>query len=207
MLVPEPNFKAPVVDPEEKATNERNEHLLDLVDSGFIPSKLDLAALYDPRSQYSPKEKVKACAYYMIYTNSAEVERKTNIPATTVRKWKSETDWWEPTIQWLKSQKQEELDSMLTSVIHEAVDEIRNRIKSGDTVVVKGELKKVPIKAKDLAYLTSIAFDKRALMRGDLTTISQKTQTNLQQIQEQIKKAIETSKEKNVIATVIKEEE
>lgn len=194
------------IDKLEIQKKKDNEALLELVDAGFIPDKLELSLLYDPRSKYNPKQKVKACAYYMVYSNASQVERMTKIPAHTVRKWKSEAEWWQPTLQWLRKQKQDELDSMLTGVIHSAVDEIKDRLDKGDYVLHRGNLIRVPVKAKDMAYIAHNIFDKRALLRGDVTSVSGKTINNLEEIQRQIKQTIASTKEKDVVATVEKQE-
>lgn len=193
------------VDKFDAQQRKENEALLELVDAGFVPDKLELSLLYDPRSKYNPKVKVKACAYYMVYGNAAKVSKLINIPAHTIRKWKSEAEWWQPTLQWLRKQKQDELDSMLTTVIHSAVNEIHDRLKGGDYVLHRGQIIRVPVKAKDMAYIAHNIFDKRALLRGDVTSVSGKTVSNLEEIQQQLKKTLEQAKEKDVVATVIPE--
>lgn len=178
----------------------QDEKVLELIDAGFVPDELELAILHDPRSTYTPQQKVTGCAYYMVYGNSKEVERRTGIPAHTIRQWKSKADWWIPTLAWLRKQKQDELDSHLTNIIHSGIDEINDRIQNGDTKVVRGELIKVPMTGKDLAYVASIMFDKRALIRGDVTSIQGKTISNLEQIQQTLNKTLQQAKEKDVVA-------
>jgi hypothetical protein len=185
---------------------EQDEKVLELIDAGFVPDELELAQLYDPRSQYKPQEKVKACAYYMVYGNSKEVSKRTGLPDYTVRRWKANADWWIPTMAWLKKQRQDELDVMLTNIIHEASAGIHDRLTLGDTYVAKdGSHKRIPVKAKDLAYISSIMFDKRALMRGDITSNPGAGGNQLEEIQKQLVKTIQAAKEKDVVASVPKE--
>ena len=179
---------------------KEDERLLELVDAGHHPDNLEIADLYDPRSKYKPRDKIKAVAYYMVYGSCAEVERKTNIKASTVRRWKFEAPWWQPALAWLRRQKQDELDSELTNVIHESVAEIRDRVQNGEQHLVKGEIVTVPMKGKDLAYISSILFDKRALIRGDITKISSQTVSNLEQIKQELNKHVKSLKEKDVIS-------
>ena len=181
---------------------EQDEKVLELIDAGFVPDELELAQLYSPHSQYKPQDKVKACAYYMVYGNSKEVSKRTGLPDYTVRRWKANADWWIPTMAWLKKQRQDELDVMLTNIIHEASEGILDRMKNGDTVLNKhGEKVRIPVKMKDLAYTSSIMFDKRALIRGDITSNPGAGINKLEEIQKQLIKTIQAAKEKDVVAS------
>ena len=108
-----------LIDTTGEHNKEQDEKVLELIDTGYVPDELELAQLYDPRSKYKPTEKVRACAYYMVYGNSKEVERKTGIPGNTVRKWKQTAEWWIPTLAWLRKQRQEELDSLFCYLVDE----------------------------------------------------------------------------------------
>ena len=101
---------------------------------------------------------------------------------------------------------EDELDVMLTNIIHEASAGIHDRLTLGDTYVAKdGSHKRIPVKAKDLAYISSIMFDKRALMRGDITSNPGAGGNQLEEIQKQLVKTIQAAKEKDVVASVPKE--
>jgi hypothetical protein len=58
-----------------------------------------------------------------------------------------------------------ELDGAFTRIIHKATDELLDRLNNGDAVLIDGEVRRKPVSARDLALISGIAHDKRALIR------------------------------------------
>lgn len=114
--------------------------------------------------------KLEAAIAYLMTGSTEEAGRMVNVPGRTIRSWTQES-WWEDVIKEAQTVKQKELDAIWTGLIHKAADKLRTTIDEGETVLTKtGETKKIPVKAKDLAIIMSIAVDKRALMRGQATS-------------------------------------
>ena len=66
----------------------------------------------------------------------------------------------------------------MTSIIHFAGEELIDRLQNGDEVITKdGDVRQKKIGAKDLAWIMSIIHDKRALLRGDPTSRTEKIDT------------------------------
>jgi hypothetical protein len=113
--------------------------------------------------------KLEAAIAYIITGNAVEASKLCNVPDRTIRYWTT-CPWWEDILAEAQRVKQKELDAIWTGLIHKAADGIRKRIDQGDATLTKsGEIKYVPIKAKDLAIIMSIATEKRALLRGQPT--------------------------------------
>ena len=119
--------------------------------------------------KYKVDDYVMAAAYYVIMGTSVQVSKYTGIPSRTIRKWTGE-EWWKTLVQEVRKAKQDELDAKLTNIIMVAGEKLADRVENGDTLVVQGELTKVPLKAMDLAKVVGITYDKRALLRGDPTS-------------------------------------
>ena len=118
-------------------------------------------------------------AMAMTITGESEAAGKLcNIPGRTIRWWMDQ-DWWPSLVQDARRRKSQELDGIFTSIIHKATSQIVDRLDNGDTVILAktGEEKKRPVGAKDLAIITSILVDKRALGRGEATTRSDRVGT------------------------------
>lgn len=114
--------------------------------------------------------KLEAAIAYIITGNSLEAAKLCNVPDRTIRYWTT-MSWWEDVLAEAHRVKQKELDAIWTALIHKAADGIRKRIDQGEARLIAktGEIKQVPVTAKDLAVIMSIATEKRALLRGQPT--------------------------------------
>ncbi len=95
--------------------------------------------LADHNSDYSVDDRLKVVMMYNAEGNLTEIARKTGIPYYTIKDWKRKTDWWPLAVQECKKHKQEELDRILTKVIHKTIVEMSDRIDNGDYSVKKME--------------------------------------------------------------------
>ena len=66
----------------------------------------------------------------------------------------------------VRAEKGSELDGAFTRIIHEATDQLLDRLKNGDPVLVAGQMKRKLISARDLALVSAITYDKRTLCRN-----------------------------------------
>jgi hypothetical protein len=141
----------------------------------------DLNALYSPRAKYTAEEKLAAVLAYVMTGTVAGVVRLTGFKQQVISDWKNNSSWWPDAYHNVKKQKQEEVDGTLTSIVHAAAGGIMDRIMHGDEVVDKnGDLVRRKMSGKELAWVMGITYDKRALLRGDPTSRSEKVdQTKL----------------------------
>lgn len=144
--------------------------------------------------------RIQACIAWLITGSTEEAGKLCNIPGRTIRDWMHQP-WWEDVLSEARTIKQKELDALWTGLIHKSTTELRKRLDDGDPLMGKdGQVKYMPVKAKDLAIITSIAVDKRALLRNQPTsrveriTIEEKLDrigTKLEQLDRQEEKIIE----------------
>lgn len=128
---------------------------------------------------YSVGDMIRVCAYSTIYPSSTKIEKLTGVPSRTIRKWRQKAPWWKELTRQIRKHKQEELDAQLTSVVMKASGDLLDRLEKGDQVLDKtGDLVTVPLKAMDVAKVLGIAYDKRALLRGDPTARTEKISTS-----------------------------
>lgn len=126
-------------------------------------------------SRYSSEARIDAAANFLVTGNVAQVSRLTGIPETTLSGWRK-SDWWVKLVADLRREYDEELDGKLTGCLHRAVDALFSGIDSGDEVLVRGKdgshsLRQKPVSSRDLAVITGIVYDKRALLRRMPTSI------------------------------------
>lgn len=159
---------------------------------------------------YPPDLKIAACAAYISKGSFYRAERMTGVPKETIRSWSKNAEWWPHVSSGIRQTLQAELDGRFTGLLHQSADEIEDRLENGD---IKWDAKSqsykvVPVTAKDAAVITSILFEKRALLRGDPTSRTEKISSDkmLGELKEEFRKFTE-AKTIQGTATVIKDEE
>ncbi len=115
-------------------------------------------------------DRIQAAVAWLITGSVEEAGKLCNIPPRTIRDWMTK-GWWEEVLGEAKTIKQKELDAVWTGLIHKSTTELRKRLDDGDPVMTKtGEVKFMPVKARDLAVIMAITTDKRALSRNQPTS-------------------------------------
>lgn len=155
------------------------------------PRTRDAAGAKKRHGWYSDAKKLEVACAYAVSGNSRRVSELTKIPEGTIRAWK-QTVWWHEIQSRIHQEQNEELDVKLTKLVDKAVDQINDRLESGDFVYNAKEDKLVrkPVNAKDIAIVTAITLDKRQLLRGEPTQRVEKISENekLTRLAEQFKK-------------------
>jgi len=166
------------------------------------------ADIYNPKAKIAPELKIQAAICYMLTGTVNGVERMTGISHQTVANWKNHSQWWGPVLAKIKKDKQEELDAEITLLIHKSTFELKDRLEHGDEVLVKeGERYKVhqrKLSGKDIASMINTLYDKRAMLRGDPTSISAKTSNSdiLEELKSTFKQIADEAYNKKVISNV-----
>ena len=167
-------------------------------------------------TKYTPEERIMAATYYAVTGSSIQASEKcaqtgTPIPASTIRKWKNTTSWWKPVLHEVRKAKQDQLDAKLTSIIMEGAEKLEDRVRNGNIKLnpKTGELNRIPMTSGELAKdAVGIPYDKRALMRGDPTSRTEKIDPKLmlEDLAKQFVKIVEMNEPKPIDAEIIKED-
>jgi hypothetical protein len=124
-------------------------------------------------SPWTKDDVIKAAKGYMATGTWAQAARITGIPVESIKSW-GKKDYWPILLEELNYLKNIETDRQLSQLMEKALEESMDRLVNGDHVVVKGEIHRKPVTARDAALIAAIAYDKRALHRGDPTKIEEK---------------------------------
>lgn len=171
-------------DTDSKGTKSKDLEDLEEAQSGYQDGlDIELSELYVPNAKYTPEQKVQAAMAFVLTGTSVKAEKLVNIPAKTIRWWKAQAVWWPDLIRECRKYKQDELDARYTKLLDATVGELEDRVVHGNSVFNKdGQQEKLPLSGKELAVIMAIIFDKRQLLRGDVTsrteTVSQTEQLN-----------------------------
>lgn len=121
-------------------------------------------------SKHAPNLRQQAVATYLATGDSNQAAKLTGIPARTIRSW-FDQDWWIESTERLRAQHEKQLDAKLTAIIEKAMDVTLDRLEYGDEVIGKdGAPVRRKVSGRDAAVIGGVAFDKRALIRGQPTS-------------------------------------
>ena len=115
---------------------------------------------------YTPDQRMQAALAWVVSGTGAEASRICNIPATTISDW-THQPWWESLVVEARRLKDVELDRKLSGVIDKCMQRLAERLDKDESIN----------NIKDLAVVAAVAYDKRALMRGDPTSRVEKVST------------------------------
>lgn len=172
-------------------------------------NKYDLTALYSAGAKYTADEKLAAVLAYVMTGSIRGVVRLTGLKQQVVSDWKNNSIWWTDAYMSIKKEKQDEIDGSLTTIIHAASGEIIDRIINGDEFADKnGDLRRKKMSGKELAWVMGISYDKRALLRGDPTSRTEKIDYNkqLEDLRKEFGNMAAEHLEKTVIRTIKQDE-
>ena len=163
----------------------------------------DLKALN--RGKYTPEQKVGIVTSWVTGASLKESARHFNVPFATVRDWKYQGVWWLDTVDKVRKDHNEDLDTYMTGVMDNATQAVVDRIKFGDYKydTKTGDTVRVPMAGRDLAVVTAIYTEKRALLRGEATSISMTKQDPLRDIENKLKEFAKFSQARQLEGEVL----
>jgi hypothetical protein len=129
------------------------------------------------KRSYTIADVQRAAANYALHGIFKRTEAETGIPDSTLYEWDQGSEEWAATIGRIRNERQRQLDAEFTDIIHKALSRTRERLEIGDAKLTKaGDVRFVPVSAKDSAVIAAVCYDKRALMRGDPTSRTERLQ-------------------------------
>lgn len=161
----------------------------------------DLSYLEHHNSKYSKEQKIKAAATYLLSGNVYQTAMTCGLEVNTISDWKTRSVWWPKLIEDLRKEKQDQLDAVLTTTLDTLLTNVSQRLEEGDPYVKKdGTIGFMPVKAKDMAVMAAIFYDKRALIRGEATQIKRESNDSLKSLEEKFKAIAVSMKEKDIVS-------
>lgn len=134
----------------------------------------DLPGFYD--TAYTPETKLQAVVAWLMTGSVKAAAEVASVSAGTIMGWKKTAPWWKPLAGAVQQERSDELNAEMSSVIHQAMDELQDRINNGD-YKYNAKLDKavqIPMAARDLASIVDRMISNRNLLNGDPTSISEK---------------------------------
>lgn len=134
-----------------------------------------LKAEHHNPSWFPQQTKIDACTLYCVYGDVDEVSKLTKVPVKYIRQWKEEP-WWSEIQKKVFVEQNEKLGSRISTVLDKSLGEIEERLVNGDYLwdVRKSKLVRKPIDTKVLSNLFNNLVNRRQLIRGEPTSITNK---------------------------------
>lgn len=117
-------------------------------------------------AHWSPAQKEMAVAKWLILGNLMEVQRQTQVPEITLRKWKAQ-DWWKEKETELRKQANTELEGKLGKVLDKSLEQTMDRLENGDIFYNQrtGKFERVPVKANVVNQISKNMLDKKFILQ------------------------------------------
>jgi len=117
----------------------------------------------------SEEEKALALSIYAETGSVDTAAQETGLPATTVRNWIDRDPEIDSKLEALRRVLRERMAHKYATIAIESAEALLDRVRNGDYRVDKnGETTRVPVLARELAFITSVAGDKHALLTGTM---------------------------------------
>ena len=131
------------------------------------------------KHNWTDKKKIEVVTSYLALGKAPMVEAVTGVPSQTIRIWKMQP-WWKDLVKEIQTSEDQELDGKLSRVIDKSIDVINDRLEKGDFILDSrsGSIKRVPVKFKDTHRVASDLLDKRNVLRGKPTSITERVSTD-----------------------------
>lgn len=127
---------------------------------------------------YPDGKKVEAVTSYLALGKLPLVSAVVNVPVSTLRQWKLQP-WWRELIEEIHREDEFDLDAKLSKIIDKTLDAVVERVEHGEFLIDSktGQVKRVPVKLRDVHRVSVDLIDKRNLIRGKPTSRVEKTET------------------------------
>ena len=196
-------------DLEQKSDEVSSGYFLDGQEISVTPRRgRPLKADYHNPSWFPQQTKIDACTMYCVYGDVDEVSKLTKVPVKYIRQWKEEP-WWNEIQKKVFVEQNEKLGSRISTVLDRSLTEIEERLTNGDYLwdIRKSKLVRKPIDTKILSTLFNNLVNRRQLIRGEPTSITNKVGVDdrLKFLAEQFEK-FASAKEVEQITTQEKED-
>lgn len=141
------------------------------------------------RGMFPEEKRIEAATVYAVTGSLQRASELSGVPIQTLRSWRAQDDF-QSILKEVWQENNEKIDAKFTEIIEKSLVAIIDRLDNGDfRLTSRGELKRVPIAAKELSLVQAINVDKRQLLRGLPTSradagnaVSQKTVEQLERL-------------------------
>lgn len=146
----------------------------DVKDALLIERFLRIPAFANYRNQTYSREDMMACVLgYVLTGSNTKASRISGVGLSQVKQWRYYSKWWDEAVEVAREVMSEKMEDKFTALLNESLNQLEERLKKGDKVIRAEKERRLPIKAAELVRIVNTLFDKRQLLRGDVTSRSE----------------------------------
>jgi len=165
-----------------------------------LAEAVETIAVSTTKHKYTPEIKFLVVSSFFVTNSSKKASEMTGVPASTIREWKNNSEWWAETLVLVKKAKNAELDGKLTKMMGDLTKGISTRLVEGDLKLNKyGELTAVPVSAKDQSAIMKVISDLRDKLRGEGAKGNSAEEGNIQALEDRLINAVKSAKQEESI--------
>lgn len=130
---------------------------------------------------WAQQQKIDAVLTYLATGSEVKTAAATGIPKATLHIWRYQP-WWKELVQQLQDEKDDEINSDIAKIIEKSMATVADRLENGDFGFNQktGEIFRKPVNLKDAHKVAVDMIDKRNVLNGKPTSITEKIDTNNQ---------------------------
>ncbi len=168
------------------------------------PHGMPVRDMMSNRSKWNWTDMAKGCMAVCVTGSYTKAERLTGVPKATLRSWKLKASWWPAAVDAVHKILESRLDSQLTGLMTQLLSNLTQIVTTAEEEFFDHKTKSIqrrPVSARDTATIFAILHDKRALMRGNATTISgSSTDTLLSKVERRMEAFAKQMKDEKVVS-------
>lgn len=152
---------------------------------------------------YHPVERTHAAVIYAVTGDAKQAAAIAKIPEREIKKWRVEP-WFQNVLAEVRDENKHLIDAKLSSILEKSLEKLEERIEDGDVSFNyrTGEQVVIPVKAKELAGISTAIHKQRALDRGEPTSITasagMSTEAKLEKLAEAFSSLADKKKQQRV---------
>lgn len=130
---------------------------------------------------WSQQQKIDAVLTYLATGSEVKTAAATGIPKATLHIWRYQP-WWKELVQQLQDERDDAINSDIAKIIEKSMATVADRLENGDFGFNQktGEIFRKPVNLKDAHKVATDMIDKRNVLNGKPTSITEKIDTNNQ---------------------------
>ena len=155
---------------------------------------------------YTDAKRVEVVTTYLALGKVPLVSAVTGIPSQTIHNWKM-LPWWKELEGEIRRDENTQLDSKLSKIIDRSLDCVVDRIERGDFLLDSrtGDVRRVPVKLRDVHKVSVDLLDKRELIRGKKEATGDKSTVDdvIKKLAEQFKQFVTYQKATTIEGEIV----
>lgn len=147
----------------------------------------DIAA-WPQGCKYTVDDRIRVLTEYVSTGSLRKTAENTGITHSTIQYWRDNAPWWEDYLVQIRTQKNDEVDALITSLMEKSLQEQSDRMENGNfKVLSNGEIVREKPNLQSLSVNFGILYDKRDKIRNIKSLASGETGDRINSLAEKIK--------------------